>query len=135
MTRPALPHSTLVPVLAPVLAPYAPPTLPRATLAVGLAPMLVLLVFVAVVLRWMDVDTAFASFAACAVWVATEMHAWQRITDAYNADYVRLHLAWRSSDTLAALAMHDRTPTETRSFVLRYLDHGRVLRPDGPVIS
>lgn len=126
MTRCAPPHATL--------APYAPPALPRATLAVGAAPMLVLLVFVAVVLRWMDVDTAFASFAACAVWVGTEMHTWQRAIDAYNADYVRLHLAWRSSDTLADLAGHHQTCAATREFVLRYLGDDRVLRPDGPVI-
>lgn len=126
MTRSTLPHA--------LLAPYAPPALPRTTLAVSLAPMLVLLVFVAVVLRWMDVDTAFASFAACAVWVGTEMHTWQRATDGYNADYVRLHLAWRSSDTLADLAGRPETSAATREFVLRYLGDDRVLRPDGPVM-
>lgn len=120
------PHATL--------APYAPPSLPRTLLAVGLAPLLVLLVFALVVLRAMDVDTAFACFAACAVWVATEMHAWQRATDGYNADYVQRHLAWRSSDTLVSLATHERTSADTRSFVLNYLGQGRMLRPDGPVM-
>ncbi|MEK8050889.1 hypothetical protein AACH10_11635 [Ideonella sp. DXS22W] len=121
------PHATL--------APYAPPSLPRTLLAVGLAPLLVLLVFALVVLRVMDVDTAFACFMASAVWVAAEMHAWQRATDGYNAEYVQRHLVWRSSDTLADLAGQSATCPATREFVLRYLADDRVLRPDGPVMQ
>ncbi|MDT7838255.1 hypothetical protein [Aquabacterium sp. OR-4] len=122
-----------IPPAHSTLATYSPPALPRTVLAVGTAPLLVLLVFTLVVLRVMDVDTALACLAACAVWVATEMHGWQRATDRYNAEYVQRHLIWRSSDTLLALSTHEYTNAETRVFVLRYLAAGRVLRPDGPL--
>lgn len=114
-----------------LLPDYCPPNHQRASLAVGLAPLLVLLTFTAVVIRLMDVSTAMAVFAACTVWVVYEMHAYQAGVDGYNADYVARHLAWRSSDTLLALAQAPGTPEPTAAFVGRFVASERVLLRDG----
>lgn len=45
----------------------------RAAVAVGLAPVLVLLGFTAVVSGLCDADTGLALFAACTAWVVYEM--------------------------------------------------------------
>ena len=117
------------------LAKYTPPMTLSATVASGLAPILVLLAFVLIVTRVIDVDTGLAALAACALWVAAEMHGYQRTLDGYNAHYVDEHLAWRGSDTLAALAANERTDTATREFVLGYVIEGRRLRPDRPALG
>jgi hypothetical protein len=53
----------------------------RASVAVGLAPILVLVAFTLIVGGWMDVDTGFAVFVACTAWVVYEMHRWQQSAD------------------------------------------------------
>jgi hypothetical protein len=110
---------------------YSPPECPRTCLAVALAPLGVLLAFTAVVTRLIDADTGLAILAASGVWVAHEMHQFQKIIDGYNADYVARQLAWRSPATLSALAGDARLAAPTRAFVQRYLDAGRVLLRDG----
>lgn len=114
---------------------YSPPMTLSASLAAGLAPLAVLLAFVLIVTRVIDVDTGLAVFAACALWVAAEMQGYQRTLDGYNAGYVAQHLAWRGSDTLAALAAHERTDPATRDFVQGYVIEGRRLRPDRPLLN
>jgi hypothetical protein len=110
---------------------YAPPNTQRALVAVALAPLIVLLAFTLIVTRLIDPDTGFAWFAACSIWVVYEMHDYQRIIDAYNAQYVTAHLSWRSSQALAALVAVEGTAAPTRDFVLRFIDAGRVLLRDG----
>ena len=114
---------------------YTPPMTLSATVAAGLAPLAVLLAFVLIVTRVIEADTGLAVFAACALWVAAEMHGYQRRLDGYNVSYVEQHLAWRGSDTLAALAAHERTDSATRDFVLGYVIEGRKLRPDRPLLG
>ena len=110
---------------------YSPPNQQRAALAAGVAPLVVLLTFTALVIRWMDLDTGLAIFAACTAWVVCEMHVFQATLDGYNEDYVSRHLAWRSSDALQALAQVPGTPPATRDFVHRFVDAQRVLLRDG----
>lgn len=114
---------------------YAPPNRLHTNVAVALAPLLVLLAFTAVVLRWMDVDTALFLLAGSALWVGLEMNGWQRAQDAYNADYVRRHLGWRSPVMLDVLLDSPHTTPETRRFVQAWLDAGCELRPDGPAMG
>jgi hypothetical protein len=111
---------------------YAPPLMQRTHLAVAMAPMIVLLTFTLIVVKLVDSDTGFAIFAACTIWIVHEMTDYQRRIDAYNEGYVQSHLAWRSSEALAALVHGDDTHPPTRDFVRRFLDAGRVLRRDGP---
>jgi len=49
----------------------------RASIAVGLAPLLVLLAFTAVVSGLIEPDTGVAVFAACTAWVVYEMYRYQ----------------------------------------------------------
>jgi hypothetical protein len=114
-----------------MLPDYDPPNAQRACLAVGVAPILVLLCFTTLVARLIAADTGFAVFAACTVWVVHEMNVYQRTLDAYNADYVGRHLAWRSSDSLTALAGAPGLHAPTRDFVGRFLQAQRVLLRDG----
>ena len=51
----------------------------RASVAVGVAPMGVLLGFTGVVSGLIEADTALALFAACTAWVVYEMHRYQRL--------------------------------------------------------
>lgn len=111
---------------------YSPPPATTAIVAVALSPILVLLTFVSVVWQVIETDTALAVVVACTVWVIAEMHRYQRDLDDYNADYVAVHLSWRSSATLTVLAAQDHTSTETRDFVLAYVHGGRTLQPDTP---
>ena len=110
---------------------YCPPNTQRASLAAGVAPLLVLAGFTAVVARLVEADFAFALFAACTVWVVYEMHVYQATVDRYNADYVASHLEWRSTATLRQLGAVDGTAEATRRFVGRFLDAERVLLADG----
>lgn len=114
-----------------LLPEYTPPNHQRASLAVGVAPLLVLLTFTLVVTRWMDVSMAMAVFAASTTWVVYEMHVYQAAIDHYNEDYVARHLAWRSSDTLAVLAGEPGTSETTQAFVGRFVASERVLLRDG----
>ncbi len=60
----------------------------RAAVAVGLAPILVLVAFTLIVGGWIDADTGFAVFVACTAWVVYEMHRWQRSADDMAAQVV-----------------------------------------------
>jgi hypothetical protein len=117
--------------MASLLPDYNPPNHQRASLAVGLAPLLVLMTFTMVVIRWMDPSTGMGAFAACTTWVIYEMHVYQAGIDRYNADYAARHLAWRSSDALLALSDAPGTPEPTRVFVGRFVAADRVILRDG----
>ncbi len=54
----------------------------RASVAVGIAPLLVLLAFTAVVSGLIDPDLGVAIFAACTAWVVYEMYRYQDRLDA-----------------------------------------------------
>ena len=110
---------------------YEPPSDQRAGVAAGLAPLFVLLAFTLLVSRVIEPDTGFAVFLACTVWVVYEMHDHQRSIDAFNAEYVASHLAWRSSATLEALVAGADAHAPTREFVRRFLSAGRVVLRDG----
>lgn len=113
---------------------YTPPAARRAALAAGLAPILVLLSFTLIVSGVIQPDIGFAVFAACVVWVLHEMDAYQSGIDRFNADYVKRHLSWRSSETIESLLQAEGTTPETRAFVQRYVDAGRVVLNDGQVV-
>lgn len=100
---------------------YAPPNQRRATLAAGMAPALVLMTFAAVLFKWIDLDLGFVVFAACTTWVVYEMHVYLATIDAYNEDYISLHLAWRSSEVLNSVVASQDTAKSTRLFVDRFL--------------
>ena len=51
----------------------------RAAVAVGVAPMGVLLGFTAVVSGFIEADTALAVFATCTAWVVYELYRYQRL--------------------------------------------------------
>jgi hypothetical protein len=110
---------------------YVPPHAQRASVAVGVAPIGVLLAFTMIVSGLIDVDTGFAVFLACTVWVVFEMHQFQKSIDGYNEAFVERHLAWRSTATLQELARSPATPPPTREFISRFLDCERVLLRDG----
>jgi hypothetical protein len=67
MTHQADPHS---------LSPEAQQA-QRASVAVGLAPLLVLLGFTAVICGLIEPDTGMAIFAVCTAWVVYEMYRYQ----------------------------------------------------------
>ncbi len=103
---------------------YSPPNDQRVSLAVGAGPLLVLLGFTLLVVRLIDVDTGLALFAAATVWAVHETHVYQRTLDAYNHDYVRRHLAWRSTEALSAMAEAPGASPGTRAFVAEFLREG-----------
>lgn len=123
--------ATPEPAVPTYLPDYSPPNQQRAALAAGLSPLLVLLTFTAIVARWMDVETGFAIFVACSIWVVYEMHIYQASIDGYNQEYVRRHLDWRSSEALLALSGAPGVPEATRSFVERFVRAERMLLRDG----
>jgi hypothetical protein len=53
----------------------------RASVAVGVAPLGVLLGFTAVVGGWIEPDVGLAVFAACTAWLVYEMYRYQRVVD------------------------------------------------------
>ncbi len=117
--------------MPPFLPEYDPPHHRRTALAVGLAPLIVLLVFTGIVMRWVAVDTGLAVLLACTLWVAHEMHGFQRAVDAYNAEYVTRHLQWRRDETIAELIASPATTAPARAFATRFLECDRVLLADG----
>lgn len=117
--------------MPPYLPDYDPPHHRRTALAVGLAPLIVLVVFTGIVVQWLAVDIGLAVLVACTLWVAHEMHGFQRAVDAYNADYVQRHLQWRRSETIAELIQSPETGEPARAFATRFLDCDRVLLSDG----
>ena len=114
------------------LARYEPPSAQRFCVAAGLSPLLVLLSFTLIVIYTIDSDTAIATFLACSAWVFYELNDYQRLLDAYNEEYVKDHLRWRSSEALQALAAIDTTDERTRKFVLAWVYAGRVVQRVGP---
>lgn len=117
--------------MSPSLPQYSPPHAQRASLAVGASPLLVLLTFTLLMVKWLPMDLGFAVFAACTAWVVYEMHVYQAAIDRYNETYVEGHLAWRSDEDLHALVELPGTPEATRVFVARFLAAQRVLLRDG----
>lgn len=120
-------------VMHMILPAYDPPSDRRASVAVGLAPIFVLVMFALIVTRSIQLDTGLAIFLACVVWVVYEMHDYQRAIDDYNLRYVQSNLIWRSADALQSLAetQHDAQP-DTSAFVRRFIADGRTLQPDQP---
>ena len=53
----------------------------RASVAVGLAPLGVLLGFTAVVGGWVEPDIGLAVFATCTTWLVYEMYRYQQVVD------------------------------------------------------
>ncbi len=105
---------------------YEPPHTQRACVAAAVAPLLVLLGFTLIVTKVIEVDTGFALFTACTIWVIHEMSSYQRALNLYSAQYVARHLAWRSDDALERLVHEPETVESTRVFVLRYLCRQRI---------
>jgi hypothetical protein len=104
---------------------YDPPSHQRASVAAGFAPLIVLVTFTLLVTRLIDADTFFAWAAATTVWVCWELHDFQRALDAYDADYARRHLAWRSPASIEALIADERVNAATRAAARRFLHGGR----------
>lgn len=113
---------------------YQPPSDQRASLAVGLAPLFVLITFAAIVTRVIDPDTGFAIFVACTLWVVYEMHDYQTMIDDYNQQYVETHLAWRAPASLETIVGDELRPEPTRQFVHRFLASGGEPLRDQPTI-
>jgi hypothetical protein len=116
------------------LPPYDPPSSQRASVAAGLAPLILLVGFTLVIVQWMDADTWFAHFTACCVWVVHEASAFQRAIDRYNHDYVERHLARRSNGMLRDLVDARGVDPATREFVLDFVAAGRRQRRDGQAV-
>lgn len=100
-----------------LLPDYTPPNAQRASVAVGVAPLVILVTFTLLVSRLIEADTAFAVFGACTIWVVHEMNVFQRMLDSYNRRYVDRHLSWRSSEALLAMVESDGVHPATRDFV------------------
>jgi hypothetical protein len=115
-----------------ILPAYEPPSDRRASLAVGLAPVFVLVVFSLIVSGLIAFDSGVAIFLACTVWVVYEMHDYQRALDEYNQQYVQSHLAWRTADMLEAMAGASDTEPQTSGFVRRFIGAEPSLLPDQP---
>ena len=113
---------------------YQPPSDQRASIAVGLAPLFVLIGFALIVTRVIDADTGFAIFVACTLWVVYEMHDYQTMIDRYNHEYVEANLCWRAPATLESIAEAEAIPPPTREFVQRFLVSGDERMRDRPTI-
>jgi hypothetical protein len=111
-----------------ILPAYEPPSDRRASVAVGLAPIFVAVVFTLIVYRLIAFDTGVAIFLACTVWVVYEMLDYQRAVDAYHQQCVQGHSAWRGCEALDAPAQDARP--EGGEFVRSFIDAGRTLRPE-----
>jgi hypothetical protein len=112
-----------------ILPAHEPPSDRRASMAVGLAPVFVLVVFSLIASGLIAFDTGVAIFMACTVWVVYEMLDYQRAVDAYHQQCMQGHPAWRSSEALSALALTQDVETESGAFVRGFIDAGRSLRP------
>lgn len=83
---------------------HEPPSDRRASVAVALAPIFVLLVFALIVSGAIAFDTGLAISLACTAWVVYEVNAYQRAVDAFNLRSVHGERVWRNSAMLQALA-------------------------------
>jgi hypothetical protein len=108
-----------------ILPAYDPPSDRRASVAVGLAPIFVAVVFTLIASGMIAFDTGVAIFLACTVWVVYEMLDYQRAVDAYHQQCVRGAPAWRGADASAQGAGADGS-----DFVRSLVDTGRGLLPD-----
>lgn len=99
-----------------ILPAYEPPSDRRASLAVGLAPVFVLVVFSLIVSGLIAFDTGVAIFLACTVWVVYEMLDYQRAVDACHQQCVQGQSAWRGSEALTLAQDGGRTllPEQSR---------------------
>jgi len=75
-----------------------PPSDRRASMAVGLAPIFVAVVFTLIVSGLIAFDTGVAIFLACTVWVVYEMMDYQRAVDAYHQQSLQAHPGWLDAD-------------------------------------
>jgi hypothetical protein len=91
--RPTTYVSPAMPIRAmnTLLPDYDPPHAKRAAIAVGVAPVIVLLAFTLIVCGLIDVDLGFALFAGCTAWVVLEMHRYQKTIDSYHDEYANSH--------------------------------------------
>jgi len=85
-----------------ILPAYEPPSDRRASVAVGLAPVFVAVVFTLILAGLIAFDTGVAIFLACTVWVVYEMLDYQRAVDAYHQQCVQGDPAWRGAAALAS---------------------------------
>jgi hypothetical protein len=66
----------------------------RANIAVGLAPVFVVVVFTLIVTGLIAFDTGMAIFLACTAWVVYEMLGYQRAVDAYEESWLPAEQSW-----------------------------------------
>ncbi|HEU5297026.1 MAG TPA: hypothetical protein VFU71_19755 [Burkholderiaceae bacterium] len=94
-----------------------PPSDHRASVAVGLAPVFVAVVFTLIVSRLIAFDSGVAIFLACTAWVVYEMFDYQRAVDAYHLQCIQGHPGLRvapidsmafATDAEAARGEHSR---------------------------
>jgi len=95
-----------------ILPAAEPPSDRRASVAVGLAPLFVAVVFSLIVSGLIAFDTGVAIFLACTVWVVYEMLDYQRAFDAYQQQCMQGDPAWRGAALLDALALDARREDE-----------------------
>src|SRR5262245_64244806 len=77
-----------------ILPAAEPPSDRRASVAVGLAPIFVAVVFTLIVSGLIAFDTGVAIFLACTAWVVYEMVGYQRAVDAYHQQWMQHGAAW-----------------------------------------
>ena len=87
-----------------ILPAHEPPSDKRASLAVGLAPIFVVVVFSLIVSGLIAFDSGVAIFLACTVWVVYEMLDYQRAVDAYQQQWLLADPPWPGPDALDAAA-------------------------------
>lgn len=82
----------------------------RASVAVGLAPIFVAVVFGLIISGMIAFDTGMAIFLACTAWVVYEMLGYQRAVDAYQQQWLQADPAWPHTGTPEA---SDARPVRT----------------------
>jgi len=88
-----------------ILPAHEPPSDQRASLAVALAPIFVVVVFSLIVSGLIAFDTGVAIFLACTVWVVHEMLDYQRAIDDYQQQWALADPHWPGSEALDAAAL------------------------------
>jgi hypothetical protein len=113
-----------------ILPAYEPPSDKRASVAVALAPVFVVVVFSLIASGLIAFDTGVAIFLGCNAWVVYEMLDYQRAVDAYNQQCMQTHWVWRGPEALEALAQ-DLEPVAS-DFMRGFVGAGPGLLPDQP---